>query len=217
MSSDQEKLQSTCGSTRSPPAQGSVGTLSLVLVRPAGRMPLKRAVIAFPASYEATVTTAKEVFELDGDGIHDGQIELRRSVLSIPDGTQEWARILPREWAQVVRPDIDELGVFLNKGHSGNNAVRNEEPVTLVHLISSKTRAEKARILVPLPESYEDCQQLAFNLMLANTAYNTYTPTSIVLQGKFPATQGAILATLTPASYLPYALTSDPVEIVVSW
>jgi len=80
------------------------------------------------------VAAAYEVFDLGSKSIDLKGIHLRRSVQHIDSKTNVWARILPREWTVVVRPDIDEVAVFLKKDDNEWRSTRSEEKVIPLRL-----------------------------------------------------------------------------------
>ncbi|CAA7263035.1 unnamed protein product [Cyclocybe aegerita] len=89
------------------------GLLDLIFEYPSGNK-VKRAyaVVAYPATYQGAVEAAIKVFDLDKSpwNLFPGDIWLRRSTSSAHvDKDKRWARFLPEEWNNVVRPGIDNI------------------------------------------------------------------------------------------------------------
>ncbi|KAF8880358.1 hypothetical protein CPB84DRAFT_278960 [Gymnopilus junonius] len=187
-----------------------LGTLLLHLFRNGAT---EHAHIKYRSSYEEALEVIYEVF----GSIRKQDIELRRRITSEKKEEPQYAKFLPREWADIIERPFDEIGIFLLKENSKQNK-KTEEMPELMHMHLSdrqpNTKAEENRFLIPIPASYELCQEAALALL---EPYER-TASHAILMGLFPGPRNQLLlSTLTPGSYGPYVATTRPLEITVSW
>ncbi|KIM36922.1 hypothetical protein M413DRAFT_448840 [Hebeloma cylindrosporum] len=200
--------------------------LTMSLQRPGDPSTIpEHAVVAFPTSYADAVDAAYEVFDLGSKSIDVKGIELRRSVQHIDTKTNVWARILPREWTVVVRSHIDEVAVFLKEDEGAwkrmRGGVESEEKIPdgsgeeprLLHLIGIDERGGKdKRFVVPMPESYEECQSVAYGLLVLSPYISIRQPTDLILKGIFGTNGNSFFGILVPSAYPLYINRPGSVE-----
>ncbi|KIM36924.1 hypothetical protein M413DRAFT_448841 [Hebeloma cylindrosporum] len=99
--------------------------LRLTLQRPPSKGGTETAYVVYPNTYEEAVDLVHEVYNLGDRSIKKEDITL--CCLSTRhigyDQQFMWAAIIPREWQAVVRPHIDEVGVFLAQDENEWNGV----------------------------------------------------------------------------------------------
>ncbi|PPQ96292.1 LOW QUALITY PROTEIN: hypothetical protein CVT26_005652 [Gymnopilus dilepis] len=155
---------------------------------------------------EGALDVVCEVFE----DVERADLDLRQK---IPFG-----KILPREWADIIKRPFDEIGVFSRESLKKKppTDITSQPRTGLLHLIDNRNvnNVEKQRFVVPLPGTYELCQQVAFELM--NWRYLCSEPSEIALMGRFPGVKGGVLlGTLTSESYPTFIRSAGVIEIVV--
>jgi len=91
------------------------GRLVLTLCKSDARGSYYHAIIPLPESYEAAVNEARGVFNSYIDRQFQASNIVLKCAFKRADGTGAWGILRPTDWRKVIRPDGDEVGVFLGR------------------------------------------------------------------------------------------------------
>jgi len=91
------------------------GRLMLTLCKSDARGSYHHAMIPLPKSYEAAVSEASQVFESYMDYEFRASDIVLKCAMKRANGTEAWGILRPADWRSLIRPDGDEVGVFLRQ------------------------------------------------------------------------------------------------------
>jgi len=91
------------------------GRLVLTLCKSDARESYYHAIVSLPESYEAAVNEARQVFQPYIDRQIQASNIVLKCALKRANGTGAWGILRPTDWMKVIRPDGDEVGVFLRQ------------------------------------------------------------------------------------------------------
>jgi len=72
-----------------------------------------RMLVPFPDSYEDAIRLATPLFSRSMGSIDDSQFLVLKCATKVANGTVAWCTFNPADWKDVIRPNEDEVGVFL--------------------------------------------------------------------------------------------------------
>jgi len=163
------------------------GRLVLTLCKSDARGSYHHATIPLSKSYEGAVNEACQVFEpyIDYD-FEDRDIVLKRAIKRA-NGTGAWGILRPADWRSVIRPDGDEVGVFLLQDsldlpYEPRQSLETRSKI--MYLTLKTGYGNEANTMIKGPETYQACQEAAYNAFLYSNAFDCDNPDDIILQIK---------------------------------
>ncbi|KAF8799910.1 hypothetical protein BYT27DRAFT_7342780 [Phlegmacium glaucopus] len=163
----------------------SNGRLVLTLCKSDAKGSYYHSMISLPQSYEAAVTEARRVFQpYIGWRFQASDIVLKCAIKRA-NGTVAWGILPPTDWS-VIRPDGDEVGVFISQdsldlpyepmeGDEGGSQrpisqrQYNDHPSHTpgIQILTLKRGPAILRnlksVIIVAPETYQECQAAAYN------------------------------------------------------